>query len=126
VIRVSVSDDLARRLVALAKRRGTKPSAEIRKALEHWVGQPTHQRPDVVLPWTGDPTIDPFQSFREDSQPKRPTKRPRSVGAGHSRRGDVSELDIRATAGKAIGRIAGGNPKRAERARATVRGRLER
>jgi hypothetical protein len=39
---------------------------------------------------------------------------------------DAEQLRIRALASKAVGRIAGGDPRRAERAKANVRGRMER
>jgi hypothetical protein len=61
---VYVSDDLARRLAALAKRSGTKRNTLIRKALESWVGRAGTAWPDVVLLWTGEPKAVPFESFR--------------------------------------------------------------
>jgi hypothetical protein len=48
------------------------------------------------------------------------TRRRRTYGA------DAAQLRMRAAAAKAIGRIAGGDARRAERARATVRERLAR
>ena len=63
---VYVSDDLARRLAALAKRSGTKRNTLIRKALESWVGRAGATWPDVVLRWTGDPAAVPFESFRSE------------------------------------------------------------
>jgi hypothetical protein len=63
---VYVSDDLARRLAALAKRSGTKRNTIIRRALESWVERAGATWPDVVLSWTGDPTVIPFESFRAE------------------------------------------------------------
>lgn len=61
-----VSDDLARRLAALAKRSGTKRNTLIRKALESWVGRAGATWPDVVLQWRGEPAAVPFESFRRE------------------------------------------------------------
>jgi hypothetical protein len=44
----------------------------------------------------------------------------------HAAGSDEEQLRIRALAGKAIGRVAGGSPKRSEHSRAAVRERLER
>ncbi len=63
---VYVSDDLARRLAALAKRSGTKRNTIIRKALESWVSRAGATWPDVVLQWSGEPTAVPFESLRSE------------------------------------------------------------
>jgi hypothetical protein len=63
---VYVSDELARRLAALAKRSGTKRNTLIRKALESWVSRAGTTWPEVVLEWSGEPSAVPFESFRGD------------------------------------------------------------
>lgn len=63
---VYLDDALVDRLDALAKRSSTPRNALVRKAVEHWVQHEGEVWPPIVLAWTGDRAVVPFESFRAE------------------------------------------------------------
>ena len=90
---VYLDDVIARRLERLAKRTGKPRNAIIRRAVATWLERAQVGWPTVVLEWTGDSSMPPFeQSRRELQEPaddpflpvRRTRSRPKRVRAGHS------------------------------------------
>lgn len=63
--KVSLDEDLARRLAARAKRTGARRNALVRQAVADLVDR-TASWPDVVVAWKGDASVTPFESFRAE------------------------------------------------------------
>jgi hypothetical protein len=81
---VYLDDETARRLDAVAKASGAPRNALVRRAVAEWLERTGAGWPALILEYAGDPTVQPFESHRDELQP--PNDDPFAPSRAHDRK----------------------------------------